>query len=312
LIVGASGNLGCHIARHLLSGPHSLRLFVHKTALPYDVASHPNVTTVCGDLDDPLSLRAAAAGVNCIVYVAGVLFEPRPKKFLHRTNTIYVQNLVDAALEAAVGRFILISFPHVEENTTPDSPALGRLDVNPRSIHARTRLEAENYLFKACKDKPTQPLVLRAGVVYGRDLKLIKAARMLMRYGLLCIWKCPTWVHLLSLPDFLRNLEIAIERDTLYGIYNLCDDCPVTLQEFLDALAAHWGYRKPRRLPECCFHTAAVLCEFFATIFRTRTPLTRDMIQMGMTSVVADTSRMKQEIQADLLYPTFRQGLTLL
>lgn len=270
------------------------------------------MTIGSGDLDDPASLRTATAGVDCILYVAGVLFKPRPETYLHRTNTIYVQNLVNAALDTGAGRFILISFPHVEENTTPESPATGRLDVNPKSIHARTRLEAEKYLFNACKNKSTQPVVLRAGVIYGRDLKLTKAARTLMRSRLFCIWKCPTWVHLLSLPDFLRSVEIAIERDTLSGIYNLCDDCPVTLQEFLDTLAAHWGYRKPWRLPGFCFHGAAALCEFFATILHTGSPLTRDMIHMGMTSVVADTTRMKREIQRDLLYPNFRTGLSIL
>jgi nucleoside-diphosphate-sugar epimerase len=116
----------------------------------------------------------------------------------------------------------------------------------------------------------------------------------------------------LALPDFLRSVEIAIERDTLSGIYNLCDDYPTTLQEFLDALAAHWGYHKPRRLPEFCFHGVAGFCEILATIFHTRTPLTRDMIHMAMTSVVADTSRKKHEIRQDLLYPSFRTGLSIL
>lgn len=181
MIVGASGNLGSHIARHLLKGPHQLRLFVHKAPLPHDLVRHPNVTVASGDLDDSTSLPGATAGIHCIVYVAGVLFRARPQRFLHRTNTIYVQNLVNISLREGVERFILISFPHIEENTTPDSPATGRLDVQPGSIHARTRLEAEKYLFGACKDKPMTPLVLRAGVIYGRDVKLIEAARSAVR-----------------------------------------------------------------------------------------------------------------------------------
>ena len=311
LIVGAAGNLGSHIARHLLKGPHRLTLLVHKTPLPQALANHPNVTVASGDLDDPASLHAATAGVNCVVYVAGVLFEPRPERFLHRTNTIYVQNIVDAALQAGVERFILISFPHIEENTTPDSPATGRQDVQPRSIHARTRLEAEKYLFSAYQNKSINPVVLRAGVIYGRDVKLIEAARKLLRYRLFAIWPTPTWVHLLALPDFLRSVEIAIERANLSGIYNICDDCPVMLQEFIDELAEHWGYRKPWRLPDGCFYVSASVCEWLATVSHSRTPLTRDMIRMGMTSVVADTSRMKQEIQKELIYPTFRHGLAI-
>jgi NAD dependent epimerase/dehydratase family enzyme len=125
-------------------------------------------------------------------------------------------------------------------------------------------------------------------------------------------WRKPTWIHLLALPDFLRIIHIAIERENLFGVYNLCDDQPMLLQEFLDRLADHWHYPKPTRLPESAFHAAAYLCETFAAVFRTATPLNRDIVQMGMTSVVADTSRMKREIVAELLYPTLDQGIALI
>jgi len=157
-----------------------------------------------------------------------------------------------------------------------------------------------------------KPLVLRAGVIYGRGVKLTEAARKLMKWRLLPVWSEPTWVHLLALPDFLRIVEIGCERDHLSGIYNLCDDQPMILQEFLDAIAEHWRYSRPWRLPPFCFSLAAVLCETRATIFRTRAPLTRDIVQMAMTSVVADTARMKKEILATLRYPTLKEGLALL
>jgi nucleoside-diphosphate-sugar epimerase len=312
LIVGASGNLGGHIARHLLMGQHQLCLSVHRTSLPSDLAEHPRVSLVSTDLDKPESLSATVTDIDCIVYAAGVLFRPRPESFLPRTNTVYVRHLVDAATSAGVKRFVLISFPHVEENTTPDSPASGRLDVRPRSIHARTRLDAEKYLFGAAPNGSLNAIVLRAGVIYGPDMKLIRAARTLMRYKLLAVWNRPTWIHLLALPDFLRTVEIAVERDGLHGIYNICDDCPVLLQEFLDTLATHWGLTRPHRIPAVSFKVAAALCEVLATLFRTRTPLTRDMIAMAMTSVVADTSRVKRELRQELQYPSFKEGLAIL
>jgi len=129
-----------------------------------------------------------------------------------------------------VGKFILISFPHVEENTTPDNRAKGVSDVEPRSIHARTRLEAEKYLFRACEGKKTVPIVPRTGVIYGREVKLIEAARWLMRRRLMATWRKPTWIHLLALSDFLRIIRIVIEEDNLFGIYNLGDDQPMLVQ----------------------------------------------------------------------------------
>ncbi len=312
LIVGASGNLGSLLTKHLLSSSHYLRLLTHKRALPFDLPQGAHAEIVHADLNDPTSLQLICENVDCIVYLAGVLFQPRPENFIHRTNTVYVQNIVGAAKAAGVRKFILVSFPHVEENTTPDAPAKGLLNADPRSLHARTRLEAEKYLFHACHEQTMTPIVLRAGVIYGREMKLIKVARWLMRRRLMAIWRTPTWVHLLALPDFLNIVRIVIETENLSGIYNLCDDEPLLLRDFLNRLAQHWNYSKLWHMPSWTFYATAVLCETLATVFHTATPLTRDIVRMGMTSVVADTSRMKSEIVADLMYPTLAHGLAIL
>lgn len=312
LIVGASGNLGSHFVRSLFDSPHCLRLLVHKRTLPFEVKEHENISVYRADLEDPSSLLGACNGIDCVIHLAGVLFRPRPASFLPRTNTLYVKNLVDAALISGVRKFILVSFPHVEEGTTPKSPARGLLEVYPSAIHARTRLAAEKYLFQASEGQKMSPIVFRAGIIYGRGVKLTEAARWLLKHRVLAVWKKPTWVHLLALPDFLTLLRIGIERDDLSGIYNLCDDKPILLQDFLDGLAEQWGYPKAWRLPEFSFYFAAVLSEAIATILKTASPLTRDIIKMGMTSVVADTSRMKRELLPTLAYPTFSEGRSLL
>ena len=156
-----------------------------------------------------------------------------------------------------------------------------------------------------------RPVVLRAGVIYGRGMKLTEAARWLLRRRLLAVWRRPTWIHLLAMPDLLRIVDLAVQNEQLSGVYNICDDQPILLQEFLDRLASHWGFVQPRRLPAGFFYGAAALCEMLATLFRTGTPLTRDMVHMAMTSVVADTSRMKREIVSTLLHPTLAEGLRI-
>lgn len=200
LIVGATGNLGSHLVKYLSTGPHRLRLLLHERPLPYEIETSPDISVAYGDLDSPASLQVPTKDIDCIIYLAGVLFRPRPETFLHRTNTVYVQNIVAAALANGVRKFILVSFPHVEGTTTPDRPAQGALDANPTSIHAQTRLAAERYLFSACQEKTMKPLVLRAGVIYGRGVKLTEAARKLMKWsffpyganrrGFTC-WLCP-------------------------------------------------------------------------------------------------------------------------
>jgi uncharacterized protein YbjT (DUF2867 family) len=91
LIVGASGNLGFHLTQHLLAGPHRLRLLTHKRALPFGLPQSANVEIIQADLANPVSLEPVCKNIDCIVYVDGVLFQPRPESFLPRTNTIYVK-----------------------------------------------------------------------------------------------------------------------------------------------------------------------------------------------------------------------------
>jgi nucleoside-diphosphate-sugar epimerase len=312
LISGAAGNLGSHLARSLVGSPHELRLMVHRRPLPFDPAPFPRISICRADLDDPASLAKACEGVDCIVHLAGVLFRPQPETFLPRTNTGYVANLATAATEAGVGKFVLISFPHVEGETSPGQPATDRLDRNPSSIHARTRLAAERNLFEVCRNGRMTPVVLRAGMVYGRGVLMIEAARWLLRHRLLGVWKRPTWNHLISLPDFLRGVTAAIESEKTRGIYNLADDEPRTLQQFLDRIADHWGFPRPWRVPVWSVFGVAAGCEVFASIFGTVSPFTRDFIRIGMVSAVADTSRMKSELLPALEYPTLEKGLSLL
>ncbi|MHB9111308.1 MAG: NAD-dependent epimerase/dehydratase family protein [Thermoleophilia bacterium] len=315
------------------------------------------------DLAEPATLIEPCRNTDCIVHFAGVVFAPRPEKFLPETNLRYACNLMDAAMVANVSKFIIVSFPHVEGESTPEHPAKGTLDGHPASVHAQTRLAAEKYLFDACgwtaeqaadtasheakpntaSTIPMTPIALRPGMIYARGILMPDAARWLSRRHLLAVWRKPTWIHLISLPDFLAATQAAIEKPDAHGIYNLGDDGPLTLQEFLDRAAKVWGItpgpgtnvplwilrhfqidrqlkeienwwdgRPPWRAPEWAFYAAGVLTEAFAAIFRTRAPLTRDFIRIGMASYAADTSRMKAELLPELQYPTLDEGIVLL
>jgi nucleoside-diphosphate-sugar epimerase len=309
LITGAAGNLGSLLARLLQGGPLTLRLLIHRRGLPPDLARED---VRRADLEDPSTLRGLCDGVDCIVHFAGILFAPRPEAFLPKTNMLYVRNLVAEALRAKVRRFILISFPHVEGETSPDRPARGRLDGRPDSVHAKTRLAAERHVFRACEGTGMTPVSLRAGMVYGRGILMIEAARWFLRRRLLGIWRRPTVIQLLALPDFLECAAAAISREGVHGIYHLGDDHPVTLQEFLDRMADTCGYGRPWRMPEWLIHLAALGCELGASVIDAPSPLTRDFVKIGMTSYWGDTTRMKSELLPRLAYPRLEDGLSLL
>ena len=250
----------------------------------------------------------AVRGVDTVVHFAGVLFAPRPERFLPTTNTEWFSNLVDACLAEGVRRVVLISFPHVEGPTTPEHPATGRLDGAPISAHARTRLEEERLLLERTEGTSTEPVVLRVGMVYGTGILMVDAARWLSRRYILGVWRDPTWIHLISTADYLAATAAAATRPGIRGIYHVGDERPLTLQQFLDEASEVWGTRRPWRMPVWLIRLAATLTEVGASILRTRSPLTRDFVNIGRVSYVGDTTRMRAELLEELAYPTFEDG----
>ena len=312
LITGAAGNLGGLLAHHLVSGGHALRLMYHRRPLPADLAAAPGVQSIRADLADVRTLPPALEGVSVVVHFAGILFAPRPERFLPETNTRWFSNVLTAALDAGVERVILISFPHVEGPTSVEHPATGRLDRNPISVHARTRLQEERVLLEWTEKTATTPVVLRLGMVYGRGILMIDTARWLAQRHLLGVWREPTLMQLLSTADYLRAVEAAILKPGAQGIYHVGDERPITLQQFLDDACRVWGCSPPIRLPFWSIYATAWLCEAFALVARTRALLTRDFVRLGRVSHWGDTRRAREELIPELRYPTLESGLSTL
>jgi nucleoside-diphosphate-sugar epimerase len=312
LITGAAGNLGGLLARHLAKGGHRLRLMYHRRPLHSDLLERPNVEPISADLARPETLPATVAEVDVVIHFAGVLFRPRPERFLPETNVRWFANLLDAALAAGVGRVILVSFPHVEGETSPESPATGRLDREPHSVHARTRLEAERTLFARTRGTATTPVVLRLGAVYGRGVLMVEAARWLARKRILAVWRQPTVYQFLSVPDFLEAAESAILRPGVEGIYHVGDEEPVTLQRFLEEACRVWKCPRPFRVPVWSVYAIAGLCELAAAATGKSAPFTRDFIRIGRVSHWGDTRRAREELIPTLRYRTLRDGLETL
>ena len=97
-----------------------------------------------------------------------------------------------------------MSFPQVEGPTSVADPASGRLD-EPISAHARTRLAEERLLMERTRETSTTPIVLRFGMVYGRGILMVEAARWLARRRLLCVWREPTLLQLISTVRLLAR-----------------------------------------------------------------------------------------------------------
>ncbi len=188
-ITGAAGNLGSLLAYGLHNEDVNLNLLIHKKKLPVNLDQSEKISVFKVDLAQTETITESLKNVDVVVHFAGVLFKANPEKFLPETNTRYFENLLNAAIKQKVKRVILISFPHVEGESTPDNPAKGSLTRNPISMHAKTRLEEEKLLFKYAEDYLFEAVSLRVGMVYGKGILMIDAAQWFARHYLLGVWR---------------------------------------------------------------------------------------------------------------------------
>ncbi len=307
LITGAAGNLGSILSRYIGNHEKDLKLILmqHRKEIANDIKNNTGVQVKSADLSKPDTLYDCLDGADIIVHFAGVLFKANPEKFLHETNTHYFKNLVSVAKDKQIKKVILISFPHVEGPTSRKQPASGRLDGRPVSMHAKTRLEEEVHLFNEIE----KPISLRVGMVYGNGILMVDAAKWFAKRRILGVWKERTEIHLISKTDFCSSVVAAIRNENSKGIYHVGDEGNDTLQSFLDAACGIWRCRKPWQMPLWLIYLAAGTFELLSKVFGTKTPLTKDFIDIGRVSYYGDTSRFRSELLPELKHRNFNDGI---
>ncbi len=102
LITGGAGFLGVKLGKALLERGHTVRLLTR--------GKQPDLVgaeVVIGDLGDKEALRHACEGCDVVFHTAGVIsYNPQKNDLMFQTNVIGTRNIVEAALNAGIKRFI--------------------------------------------------------------------------------------------------------------------------------------------------------------------------------------------------------------
>jgi len=264
-VAGASGAIGKRLVPLLVENGHAV---VGTTRSPEKVESlraggaEPAVV----DLLDPEAVTAAvrSARPEVVVHEATALATTsltNMRKFddeFAPTNRLRIEgtdHLLAAARTAGAHRFVAQSFagwPYAREGgpvKSEDDP----LDPNPPKAMRRTLAAIGHLETVVVGAEGIEGVVLRYGGLYGPGTSLstgegdiyvdqIRKRRFPVVGGGGGLW---SFVHI---DDAVSATLAAIERGTR-GIYNIVDDEPAPVSEWLPALAMAVGAKPPRRIP---------------------------------------------------------------
>ena len=166
LVTGAGGFVGGVIARMLRARGDEVRSVARGD---YPQLLRLGCVHVKGDLADPAIANEAAAGVDAIIHVAAKAGVWGKAADYESSNITATQNLLDAAVEHAVKRFVFTSSPSVTFDGGDAKNANESLPYPARHLahYPRTKAEAERRVLAANGRNGLLTCALRPHLVYG-------------------------------------------------------------------------------------------------------------------------------------------------
>jgi len=295
-VVGASGAIGTRLVPQLIQNGHEVVGTVKAPGNAERVRAL-GAEPVVLDLLDAGAVRKAVldARPDAIVHEATALADAvwgrNFDKVFAGTNALRTKGtdaLLAAAHEAGVRRFVAQSFAsyrYVREGgavKTEDDP----LDASPPS-NAREGWAAMEYLDRAVVDAGA--ISLRYGLFYGAANDgliepVVKRQFPIIGDG----GGFSSWIHL---DDAASATVLALEHDGP-AIYNVVDDDPAPVREWLPVLAQALGAKPPRRFP----------------VWLARLVAGEAAVVMGTEVRGASNAKAKRELGWTLHYPSWRTG----
>ncbi|MBR1276695.1 NAD(P)-dependent oxidoreductase [Bradyrhizobium sp. AUGA SZCCT0283] len=304
LVAGATGAIGLELVPQLIAAGHSV-VGTTRTAAKAEIIRRMGAEPAIADGLDAAAIRAVviAAEPEIIIDQMTDLADVTDLRHFDRafatTNRLRTQGtdfLLAAAREAGARRFIAQSFcgwtygrGGEEIKTEADA-----LDPDPPEELRRT-LQAIRHLEDAVTGSANpEGIVLRYGSFYGPDTGMLSRAMIdqLRRRRVPLIGGGGGRWSFIHVDDAASATVAAIERGKPGNIYNIVDDEPADVSEWLPALAVLVGARPPIRVP-------AWLGRLFAG---------EHLVSM-MTEVRAGSNaKARQELGWRPAHPSWRQG----
>jgi len=300
LVTGATGFLGNHVARQLVSAGHSVRLLVRSTS-NLALLEGLNAERVVGDLQDMASIDRAMKGVRRVYHVAADyrLWSRNPNE-IYESNVEGTRRLLEIAGQAGVERVVYTST--VATIVVPTHGPLSNEDTRATlsqmiGHYKRSKFLAELEAIKAAAAGVPVVIVNPTAPVGPGDWKPTPTGRIILDF---LNGKMPAYVdtglNLVPVEDCAAGHLLAAEKGRIGERYIL-GARNMTLKEILDALATITGRSAPRvRLPHAVALAAGYADEFFSRLTGREPRIPVEGVKMSRHRMFVQSDKAEREL----------------
>lgn len=248
LVTGASGFIGSHLVRKLLSAGWKVRILVRNQD---DSELFHGCEQVVGSIQNQEVLNSACEGVGVVFHLAGIAHAGiSDAALLNSVNVEGARNLVDACLKNGVPRFIFFS---------------SILAANPNeSAYAASKKKAEDLVLGAASES-FQPTVLRPVNVYGAGMRgnIAGLINRISKGSLPPLPKLQNQIPLISVHDLVEIASrVALVKSCTSQVYTVADGQQYTPSELESAIYKALGRKKPAwHTPRVVFYAASLAAQ---------------------------------------------------
>lgn len=219
-VIGASGFVGSAVSRYLAVKGHS----VFRGVGPSDRES-------CGDARIDLSEEDPFKGVeghemfDAVVNCSGIAHRTGrvADRDFTQINVEGARKVAQFAAESGATSLIHLSSVLVYGNQLGASPVDETAQPTPRDTYARSKLEGENAVVKACADRGLRLVVLRPAPIIGEGGKgnVSRLIRAIDRRRFIWIGNGNNRRSLVYVEDVARATDLALKATGFHSIFNV-------------------------------------------------------------------------------------------
>lgn len=227
LVTGATGFVGRNLCPYLVERGHRVRALVRRTS-DHGFLDALRVEKVWGDLRDPEAVMAAVEGCCAVIHAGAVFrFWGRREEFW-AANVEGTRNVLEAARQAGVRRFVYISTIAVVGKPPAEGPITEETPGRPQDAYQESKLEAERLVRASWREWGLPAVVLRPGAIYGPGSRYA-FNRLFIEDPLRGLAFRVHGGRHITFPVFVRDVawaaEAALTRGRPGEVYNICGPC---------------------------------------------------------------------------------------